>query len=212
MKKMFFSLALLTSTLANAAPPIDGWYSSVFGGYAFLPNNLNITRHGHYFSDAHFHPGYDAGASFGFKSTPMRYEGEFTYITAEPRHYNVDGIPQNRVRGFTTAYLGMANVYYDFPAIIDPLSPFLGAGLGYGYLNGLFKSTSPAVVTRISAHDSVFAYQGIAGITFNFVENCALNIAYRYVGTSNIDDFGKQFQGHLVNVGAVYRFDYAQYK
>jgi len=212
MKKMLFSLALLTSSIASAATPIDGWYSSVFGGYAYLPNNLNVTQSGLYFSDARFRSGYDAGASFGFKSSPMRYEGEFTYISAEPRHFKINDLAQTHVKGFSNAYFGMANVYYDFPTLIEPLAPFVGVGLGYGYVENQFRSTGPLAVARLNGHDNVFGYQGTAGITFNFSEYCALNLAYRYVGTSKVDFFGKSFQAHLANVGAIYRFDIAQYK
>ena len=44
MRGKLFSAVLLTSGIATAAVPIDGWYASLFGGYSYLPNNLKLTR------------------------------------------------------------------------------------------------------------------------------------------------------------------------
>ncbi len=213
MKRLvLISAALLTTTLATAATPINGWYSSAFGGYTYLPGNINATNLGLTRSNATYHSGFDAGASLGFKSNPMRYEGELTYMKANVNHFDVNGIRQTPSSGYTNAALGLANVYYDFPGFTLSIQPFLGAGIGYAWIQNKLDSTGPFAVTNFSNTNSVFAYQATGGLTYNFAENYALSLGYRYVGTTNISEMGQMFQAHMANVGAVYRFDGNNYK
>jgi len=213
MKRIIFiTTALLASTLATASTPIDGWYSSAFGGYAWTPGNINTTSLGLTRSNAAYQSGFDAGGSLGFKSNPMRYEGELTYIRANLNRFDVNGIKQTAPEGYANAALGLANVYYDFLGITSPIQPFLGAGIGYAWIQNKLDSSSPFGLTRFSNSNSVFAYQATGGLTYNFAENYALSLGYRYVATTNISDLGQMFQAHLANVGAIYRFDGKNYK
>ena len=205
------TVALLTTTVATAATPIDGWYGSAFGGYAWVPSNVNTTSLGFTRSNTAYQSGFDAGGSLGFKSNPMRYEGELTYIKAITSRFNVNGIRQTNPSGYSTAALGLANVYYDFPGITMPIQPFLGAGLGYAWVQSKLDSTGPFGVTSFSAANSVLAYQATGGLTYNFAENYALSLGYRYVATTHATDLGQMFQAHLANLGATYRFDGKKY-
>lgn len=212
MKKIVsFSLALLTSTVATAATPINGWYSSVFGGYDWTPGYMNATNLGLTRSNVSYESGFNAGGSLGFKSNPMRYEGELTYIRANLNHFNVNGVRQTNPKGYSNAALGLANVYYDFPGITAPIQPFLGAGIGYAWIQSKLDSTGPFGVTNFSNANSVFAYQATGGLTYNFAENYALSLGYRYVATTNVAELGQMYQAHLANIGAVYRFDGKSY-
>ena len=213
MKKIFFSAALLITSIATAATPIDGWYSSVFGGYAYVPNNLRTSSLNFTQTNAHYNSGYDAGGNFGFKSTPLRYEGELTYLSAKLDRFNINNIRVQDAQGFNHVGLAMANVYYDFHPLVPTIEPFLGIGVGYGYIDGSFGGNLGSL--RLSPYDitnSVVAYQATGGLTYNFAESYALNIGYRYVSTGHVGDLGKNFQSHLANVGAVYRFDGNMYK
>jgi opacity protein-like surface antigen len=212
MRTLLASAALLAAQVVTAATPIDGWYGSVFGGYAYLPGNVYTTSNGLTRSDASYHAGFDAGGSFGFKSNPLRYEGEITYLHADLSQFRINNLQQTGVGGYSEGILGMANIYYDFPECIQSISPFVGVGIGYGWISGRLTSLGPLGSTRFTGANSVFAYQPTAGLTFNFAENYALTVAYRYVGTDRVDELGKVFQAHLANVGIVYRFNEANYK
>ncbi|WP_133128202.1 outer membrane protein [Legionella nagasakiensis] len=212
MRIILVSTALLATHIAAAATPIDGLYTSVFGGYAYIPNNISKTEYGLTRTDASYQAGFDAGGSIGYKSNPMRYEGELTYLNANIKNFEINGIRQISPSGYSNAILAMANAYYDFPAIVAPIQPFLGLGLGYAWVNAKLNSAGPNGATRFTGSNSVFAYQATAGLTYNFAENYALNIGYRYVATEKADDLGKVFQAHLANVGIIYRFDESRYK
>lgn len=206
-------ISFLTINPAFAATPIDGWYDSVFVGYAYLPNNISQTTGSLTRTGAGYDSGYNAGGTLGFKHNPMRYEGQVTYIDARLKNFDINGVPQTGVTGHDSAILGLANVYYDFSPIVScVIQPFLGVGIGYAWVYGRFNSGGPSGVTAYSKSNSAFAYQGIGGITYNFAENYALNLEYRYVATSRVSGFGKVFQAHLANVGAIYRFDGNNYR
>lgn len=213
MRIAFFSAALMASAAAFAATPIDGWYSSVFGGYTYMPDNINITSPGLTLNRGAYDSGYHAGGRVGFKSNPLRYEAEVTYINAKLHDLDINGIRQAYVSGDTSATLAMANIYYDFPDMVPGIQPFLGIGLGYGWLKSSLQTTGPfGALGYNSGTDDVFAYQATGGFTYNFAENFALDIAYRYVGTERADNLGKVFQANLGSVGATYRFNENRYK
>lgn len=212
MRIGFISAALLVSQLSSAATPIDGWYSSLFGGYANVPNNIKKNYAGLNRTDASYQAGFDAGGSIGFKSNPMRYEGELTYFNAKINGFKINSVPQTTTSGYTNSVLTLANIYYDFQGITPLLQPFLGVGLGYAWVNARLNSEGPSAASHYSASNGIFAYQATAGLTYNFAENYALTFGYRYVGTEHADKFGMRVQANLVNLGVVYRFDSSNYK
>lgn len=205
--KVFFS-ALFVSTFSSAAVPVDGWYSSIFGGYAHLAGNVSRTVSGFHFSDSSYKDGFNVGGRLGYQSYPMRYELEYTYIKANTDSFKVNSIPQTGLSGNSNANALMANIYYDFTDVILPtIFPFVGIGIGVDYNKTSLNSTGPLGVVVFNGKEWFFAYQGTAGLTYNFSENFALNASYRYLATSSSGDFGKTFQAQLGDVGVVYRFD-----
>ena len=211
-KRLILATCFITSGLATAAVPIDGWYTSVSGGLAYLPDHLSITSSNPLRTHAEYLDGYNAGGSLGFKSTPLRYEAEFTYLSARLERFRISGLSQTGVSGYNHTGLAIANIYYDLPAVIRTIEPFFGLGFGYGYIKDTFVSTGPSGLTSNSASDSVFAYQATAGLTYNFAETWALNLGYRYIATDKSDQFGKMLQAHLANIGVIYRFDGSLYQ
>lgn len=209
--KVFFS-AWLVSQLSIAATPIDGLYGSISGGYTYLPDNLSINQSGLYRNDAEYNGGFNAGASLGYQSNPLRYELQLTYFNADLDHFRINGVRQNNIDGYNQAVTAMGNVYYQFPSLVEPIQPFVGIGLGYAWVDGKFNARGPALVTNYKGSNSVFAYQASGGVTYNFRENWALNLLYRYIGTEKINDFGKVFQAHNANLELVYRFNECNYK
>ncbi len=212
MRIRLISAALLVSSLASAATAVDGWYSSVFGGYTFVPSNIYTYNNNNIFlNDVGYNGGYNAGGRLGYQSNPLRYELEYTYLHASVSHFAVNYLRPPSVNGYTQANLFMVNAYYDFPEMLPAISPFLGVGLGYSYLQAFLSTPGTIITNYLSTHVSAFAYQGTAGITYNFAENYAVNLAYRYVATNKNSDFGRAFQAQIANAGAIYRFDGVNY-
>jgi len=212
MRISLLTAAILTTSIANAATPVDGWYSQAFAGYTFIPENVSKTVGGLTRDNPSYRNGFNAGGRLGYKSNPLRYEGEFTYIQAYLKHFDVNSVRQTGASGSTYSAMLMANVYYDFPEMIPCVAPFLGVGLGYAHVQARLNGTGPARVTRFQADDTVFAYQGTAGFTYNFAENYAVNISYRFAATERPDKLGKVYQAHIGSVGVIYRFNESSYK
>ncbi len=212
MKRILFSSLFLKSSLAFSAAPINGWYGEIFGGYSYLPNNIQTTLNGLYWSNVTYNAGYNGGGRIGYKSNPLRYEAEVTYIGAADSGFKVNNIKQINISGETSATTAMVNAYYDFPGFIVPLEPFIGLGIGYAYVNAHLYGTGPTLSTEFRGADSAFAYQGTVGLTYNFVDNYALDIEYRYLGTNNVSELGKIFQANMAIAGVTYRFDGGTYK
>lgn len=212
MKFAFISTALLSCGMATAAPAIDGWYLSAFGGYSYFTSNVSLYRDTLLLSDVRYRNGYNIGGRVGFQSNPIRYEFEYTYLSANPDRLRVNYIRQPTVTGSINVNALMANIYIDFPEFLEAISPFVGAGIGYSFLNANIDSAGPLAVTFLNASDNAFTYQGTAGLTYNFSENYAINAAYRYLATSSNNTFGKNLQVQMGSAGIVYRFDQPCYK
>jgi opacity protein-like surface antigen len=212
MRIRLLTAALLASGFATAATPVDGMYTSVFGGYSYIPDNVNTNNFGVLYNGSGYKSGYNAGGRLGYQSNPLRYELEYTYLKANAKKFDVNYVQQTNVTGYTSGNLLMANVYYDFPDMLPSISPYLGAGIGYAYIQATLNGTGTNTTSYFRATDNSFAYQGTAGITYNFAENYAINMAYRYVATDKADGFGSSFAAHIASVGAIYHFDQGTYK
>lgn len=212
MRLVFTLLAFLATHIVSAATPIDGWYTSAFGGYTYFPNNINSPRGGVWHTDASYHAGYNAGGSIGFQSNALRYEGQLTYLNANLKGFSVNNVPQTGITGHNDAVVALANIYFDFHNALNCLQPYLGMGIGYAWVNAKLNSTGPLDTTLFSGSNTVFAYQPTVGLTYNFAENYALNISYRYLATAQPSQLGKLYQANMANLGVVYRFNEAKYK
>lgn len=213
MKFINFLMLWVCSAVAMAATPIDGLYTEISGGYTYVSPNVNQNYNNFTVNSSNYQTGYDGGGGIGYKSNPMRYEAQVTYLKANVRNFYLNNTLQTKPTGYNQAVLGFANVFLDVPMLNPLLQPYLGGGIGYGWFQGVLNSSGPIIPAAFRAENSTFVYQGVAGITFNFSENYALYLSYRYIGTANsLGSFGKVFQAQLGNVGAIYRFDEKKYK
>lgn len=208
MKKLILSASLLATGLVNAATPIDGWYTSAFGGFTYLPNNISTINSGVFLDASSYVTGYNVGGRVGYQSNPLRYEFEYTFLSSGLNGFNINSVSQANVSGSSSGSLLMANIYYDFPDMLPAMSPFLGVGIGGAILETTLISDSG----YFHLDESQFAYQGTAGITYNFSENYSINLAYRYAAVANNDNYGMNFQAHMLSAGGTYHFDRGFYK
>src|SRR3990167_8030300 len=100
MRILFIIVIWAITGIISAAVPIDGWYDNIFIGYTYLPSNLNVGSNNNIFSDIAYNSGYNAGGRLGYKSNPMRYEGEVTYIHANVTGFQLNYQPQTGVTGY----------------------------------------------------------------------------------------------------------------
>jgi len=166
MKKVLIAAAAIAAFPAVAQAQdvqTPGIYLGVEGGLNWMFNstifgfNTNPTT------------GWAAGGKIGYDFIGPRIEVEGLYRET-PVRTNFLGTAINGNIGQASV---MANFLYDFNAT-GAFVPYIGAGAGVGFVDSTWPINS-----------TVFAYQGIIGVGYNFSPNLRFNIDGRYFGTTS---------------------------
>jgi opacity protein-like surface antigen len=213
LTKIIFGLSSLM--IANTA--MADWYAS--GSIAY--NNVedqestgtNRLLDIDYDSDVSF-----AGA-LGY-SFPSYGIGNFrTEIEFSSRENDVDELSFNNVArnatGDISAYSVLFNGYYDFTNVHDKFVPYVGFGLGFTSVDADIQY-GPA---DFNGDDTVFSFQGIAGVTYKATENLDLFTDFRYIVADDpeLNRFGgpapvgnveldSEYDAYTINFGVRYNF------
>ena len=164
--------ALLVSGLSGAATaqqwePSKGFYVGAGGGLNFM-SKKDVDGPG---VSGEIDPttGWAATVSAGYKFGGPRVELEGGF-----RQNNADSCPVAGCDGKYQTWSGMGNVLYDFRTGWG-VTPYVGIGLGAARteVKGLGKDWS-------------FAYQGIAGVTYQVNRSVDVFADYRYFGTEDL--------------------------
>lgn len=149
-----------------------------------------------------FHGGY-AFRSFAF-ATP-RVEAELGYRSSGLKSLtDIEG-----TSGDTSVLSLMTNAsLYFLPK--RSWHPFVGAGIGMARVGVDWKSGNGKLVDDT---DTVFAYQGFAGVSYDVAKNWELSAQYRYFGTQDPEfkdtDGAKvtgEYSSHSILAGFTYKF------
>ena len=105
-------------------------------------------------------------------------------IELSRRTNDLDTVAGATAAGKLQATSLMANAIYDFD-INSPVTPYLGAGLGFSQVK--LKNASPFGASSINDSDRALALQGIAGLSFAVNESIDLFADYRYFTTRDLD-------------------------
>ena len=217
MKKLVLAgCAVLISSAVAYGASTDGPYMGVKAGMA-MPKDSDVT-------DSRFPAGLTADMSYshgpvaslaaGYKSGPMRFEGELEYQKTGSDQVNVSangfsvGLP---LSGDVTATSLFLNFYYDF-VNSSKFTPYLTAGVGRTWLKvDDFSITIPGVGTfndSGSYSDNVFAYQVGAGIGYAVTDSITLDLSYRYFETQKADFDGTEakLSSHNLLIGGRFGF------
>ena len=166
MKKVLIAVAAIAALPATAQAQdvqAPGVYFGVEGGLNWM---FNTTILGQNVSPR---TGWALGGKIGYDFIGPRVEVEGLY--RENGNGNFFG--NRAITGRISQTSIMANFLYDFNAT-GAFVPYIGAGAGVGLVNSDFQMNS-----------TVFAYQGILGVGYNFSPNLRFNLEGRYFGTTN---------------------------
>ena len=84
------------------------------------------------------------------------------------------------------------------------ISPYLGGGLGVGFVNVDVDSIS-GVSLDASDSETGFAYQVGGGLMWGLTDDVALDLGYRYRGVM-VDDYDQSLTSHNVLLGINFGF------
>ncbi len=212
-------LTLAIPVVCAATPPRIGPYVSGFAGVS-IPQNTDVASSNFStntsFSDrVEFDPSINIGGTAGFDFGDIRLEGELSY-----KHGEIATITdQNTGQRFHNADGNIGALAMMFNAFFDlhnqsPVTPYVGGGIGFAamHLSDTFVSEfGPPIYNEDD--DTVFAYQGGAGLEIALNQRLSLDLGYRYFATSNAK-FGAgrnittelKYQSHNAAVGLRVRF------
>lgn len=191
---LLFGAAATILPCVAQAQPITGLYIGAGAGVNFLqqvnvtPANLNVSNRAQF----GFDPGFAGNVALGYGlGNGVRLEIEGAYSYNDTGSVNLSrGYSSNNTRGHVQQYGGFGNAFYDFN-MGWPVTPYLGAGLGYEESEvrvGTYSSNCCLVKTP-NRSQGTFAYQVIAGVSYpltNVAPGLALTAEYRFIGTESI--------------------------
>ena len=209
------SAAILASALAPTAATAE-WSDSLYvslGGLYVLPATSSYS--------SEWDDGYTSNAEVEFASgtgiviavgtgedVGLRGELEFGYrkIDYDKMKYD-DEAESIDLDGDQVTLSFMANGLYAFD-ISQTVRPYFGVGLGMAKHESTGRSTSG----ENSDDDTVFAYQGMAGVGFALAEQTEVRVGYRYFATQDANfgtdgyEFDLSYGSHSVEAGIRFSF------
>ncbi|MDB5985693.1 MAG: hypothetical protein JWR16_746 [Nevskia sp.] len=146
-------------------------------------NGLFNVPDGSYVASTKLKTGWLAGAVAGYSfESGLRPEFELDYRRNDFKSGSLrNGSQASDVGGFENADTAMANIWFDFFKS-GWVHPYIGGGLGAARVAIRHPAFDQTTNLR-SWFDTVFAYQGGAGIGFDLGEHVTLSIDYRYLET-----------------------------
>ncbi|WP_158295535.1 outer membrane protein, partial [Crenalkalicoccus roseus] len=187
LRKALLAATVLALPAAAQAQPVTGLYVGAGAGLNFRHDSNKSGV------DIRFEqPGAAVVGAIGWGfGNGLRAEIEGNYRFNEIRSFRSLGVRPTST-GYAQTYGVMGNVLFDLNLGQAPLFgvrfvPYLGAGAGYAWSD--ITSTRFNVGPfryRVEDTDGRFAYQGIAGLAFdfsNFLPGLALTTEYRFFGT-----------------------------
>ena len=231
MRKLAIVLALASTALATPALARDkSWYVGIEGGAMIVEDiDYDITTGTTTAEDAssvdHDY-GWDVGGQIGYDFGGFRIETEVSY-----RQAGVDGLDARSVTpvylasgavvnvapgqfdtagGKSNALSFMLNGLLDFGED-DGVQGFVGGGVGVARVKGRYGLNTRG--NFIDNSDTVFAYQGLAGIRAPLSDNIDVSVKYRFFNADNVQlidvtnrPFEGRFRSHSILGGLTYNF------
>ncbi|MCG8692950.1 MAG: outer membrane beta-barrel protein [Minwuiales bacterium] len=208
----------LVASAALAAPAAaqglqEGVYLELRGGATFLSESElsgpDVTALGFSNTDLEFKTGFVIDGAVGYAHS-SGFRGELALGYRENDFDELSGTFAGApfdigVDGDLLAVSFMGNVYYDISlgsegSAVANLVPFVGVGIGTAYLE---------VDGELGdGDDTVFAYQGMAGLAYRVTPNVSLTATYTYFATTDPEfgDTDAEYETHNITAGFRYNF------
>jgi OmpA-OmpF porin, OOP family len=228
MRKLAVTIALASTALVTtpALARDKSWYVGVDGGAVLVEDikfDINSVKSA---GTVDHHYGYDVDGVIGYDLGMFRLEAEVGYKSNAVQDYRSSvttpgltaaGVPTTYAAGNygvgggrTTALSFMVNGLVDF-GDDDGLQGFVGGGVGVARVKERFGINGQQNLLNDS--DTVFAYQGIAGVRAPITKHVDASIKYRFFTADNVklvDVSGRGYNGryrtHSLLAGLTYNF------
>lgn len=198
----------LAAAFASPVTAQEGPYVAGAVGYTFsdsIESSIGL--------EASIDDGYSGVGAVGCDLEGFRVELEGSYRASRVGEARASGLTVAG-DGDVSALSAMANVYFDPAFQLGPVQPYVGAGAGISRFKAEnVEAVGIAGLGPVSASETGFAYQFMAGAGWRLTDQAALTAGYRYFATpsidTTIDPLGSvEIDGlglHSVEVGLRYR-------
>ena len=205
------SMALATLAISPSLQAAEGPYVAARGSYVMADDADSSGTDGVTVT-SEFEDGYGVGVAVGMKlPSRFRVEGELFWQENDIDSGRVGPVQLSDFGGLNGdigVWGGMVNGYYDF--LEGPLVPFVGLGVGYAQVDA---NVNVADISLVDDDDTVLAYQGILGVSYEFMPNLQGVLAYRYLSLDDPqfkDQIGEkvdsEYNSQSVDLGVRYSF------
>lgn len=188
MKAALFVFAATTilSTAAAQAEERPAFYFGFHGELSWV-QDTDLQIAGATVGDLEMDVEYAVGAALGYRPpvgagflANTRYEIELMYRETDFNRLSNSTIAPGGFGGSVESYVAMANAYYDFDTGTR-WTPYIGAGLGAA------QHQFDSITINVDDDDTVFAYQGMAGVAYTLepYSYTHIGLGYRYFGTAD---------------------------
>ena len=184
------------------------FYFSVFGGYSQLENTSQLNRTNLSFpvfasnGSVEFNDGFAVGVALGqWQGRNLRSEIEYLFRQNDVSNLWRSGAPligiENEVLdGSIASHAGMFNAYWDFNRRLFGFQPYVGAGIGFAFIDLEASVGANGVPVADIGDESSFAYQLIVGGTRRYGPCSEWFIEYRYFNTDSLQISVSEFTGN----------------
>lgn len=146
------------------------WYAGVDGGVNWTSDDDSLSTG--------FAGLVNVGYNFG--GPKLELEGGYRYNGGEDATFSKN-------EGYGQTYSLMVNGLYEFMPN-EAWHPFVGAGLGFAYVETDIKLRSPLGRSIDgSRSETLFAYQGFLGVSYDINPSFAMRMQYRYFATADAE-------------------------
>jgi len=191
--------------IAPAANAYEGLYGAIGAGLSYMEPDRDVSNNGPdgmgpfaFDSSADFDRGIGIYTALGYDwGNSLRTELEFAYRNNDIRHLTPDaagfsGWPDGSIAGDVKSRSIMLNFLYDFDYMSadSGITPYIGGGVGFASIDPTFLGSTATgapgpnpMTIAYGNSQTLFAYQGIAGMAIQLAERFALDLSYRYFAT-----------------------------
>jgi opacity protein-like surface antigen len=207
------ALFFLAATAQTSSAQVGNLYMSIAGG-VLIPDDRNTDVPGILSETAEINTGAAFTLALGY-DTPigLRVEGEFGYGRTNFGNFSGSDIFSGPYSGDASdidinIYTFFVNAFYGFTLPGSPIVPWLGGGLGYGYI----EEESGTVIengvpfTRGSRSTTEFAANGQVGVDLELSKNFVIVPSYRFLWINNGNENTDDFTAHSFWLGLRYNF------
>lgn len=227
MRKIAVVLALASTALATPALARDkSWYVGIEGGAMIVEDiDYDVANLNNAASVDHDY-GYDVDGVVGYDFGGFRLETEVGYRRATVDGYqsstttpffngagargNAAAGTYNNAGGSTSALSFMLNGLLDF-GDDDGIQGFVGGGVGVARVKANYALNNNG--NFLDDSDTVFAWQGLAGIRAPLTDHLDATLKYRFFNADNVKlvdvsnrTFDGRFRSHSILGGVTYNF------